>query len=60
MPDKDCSNCRFHRQATPINLFCMDCLMDPELPGWEPDVNSYVAAIHKRHDNETMEEAYGD
>ena len=58
MPDKDCSNCRFHIQANPIGPFCFNCLMDPELPGWEPDVESYVAAIHERHAGETMEEAY--
>ena len=61
MVERDCSNCSHHIQATPINLFCMDCLMDPELPGWEPDatsVDSYQVAIIKRHGGETMEEGY--
>jgi hypothetical protein len=72
MVERDCNNCSHHIQATPINLFCKDCLVDPELSGWEPDDEviderdeqlmhaDYVASIYKRHDKETMEEAYGD
>lgn len=52
MVERDCSTCIYHSQAAPMDHFCMSCLMTPGVPGlyrWEPDVESYMAAIEERH-----------
>ena len=72
MVERDCNTCRHHQQGKVWGA-CDMCLMHPlTLPRWEPDDEviderdeqlmhaDYVASIYKRHDKETMEEAYGD